>query len=89
MLTRTGCYSKGLEKNKMQLIFMMKEQKHYAEKQDQVQFLNCISTDTFCGLFFLEGAENNLAGLGAGGAKLLHITGCYCLPYRISFLKDK
>ena len=89
MLTRTGGYSKGLEKNKMQLIFMMKEQKHYAEKQDQVQFLNCISTDTFCGLFFLEGAENNLAGLGAEGAKLLHITGCYCLPYRISFLKDK
>lgn len=54
----------------MQLIFMMKEQKHYAEKQDQVQFLNCISTDTFCGLFFLEGAENNLARLGGGSAKL-------------------
>ena len=69
MLTRTGCYSKGLEKNKMQLIFMMKEQKHYAENQDQVQFLNWISTDTFCCLFFLEGAENNLAGLGGGGAQ--------------------
>lgn len=39
---------------------MMKEQKHQAEKRDQVQFLNGISTDTFCCLFFLEAAENSL-----------------------------
>lgn len=85
MLTRTGCYSKGLEKNKMQLIFMMKEQKHQAEKQDQVQFLNFISTDTFCCLFFLEIAENNIKG---ENKTLLHIMGCYCL-HCPSFLKDK
>ncbi len=46
----------------MQLIFMMKEEKHQAEKRDQVQSLNCISTDTFCCLFFLEVAENNWGG---------------------------
>lgn len=64
MLTRTGCYSKGQARGagKTQLIFMMKEQKHWAERRDQVQFLNCISTNTFWGLFLLEIAENNLRG---------------------------
>lgn len=85
MLTRAGCYSKGLKKNKMQLIFMMKEQKHQAEKQDQVQFLNCISTDTFCCLFFLEVAENNLGGKQNSMAHLWMLL--FTLPS--SFLKDK
>lgn len=87
MLTRTGCYSKWTGKKNEDLWWknrniMLKTRSSAIPK---LHFYWHILWPVLS-----WGSRKQFSQVGGRGVQtLLHVTGCYCLPYRISFLKDK